>query len=93
MQAPNLPRWLADLGQVLLYSARRFLRDGGLQTAAALSYSSLLALVPALFIVLETMIGGYTERWQLFLGVILLGVVLFARGGVIGLLAGRARHD
>lgn len=47
----------------------------------------------ALFIVLEIVIGGYTERWQLFLGLILLGVVLFARGGVIGLLAGKARHD
>jgi branched-chain amino acid transport system permease protein len=46
-----------------------------------------------LFIVLETVIGGYTERWQLFLGVILLMVVLFARGGVIGLVAGKARHD
>jgi branched-chain amino acid transport system permease protein len=33
-----------------------------------------------------------TERWQFFLGLILLFVVLFARGGVVGLLAGRARH-
>lgn len=47
----------------------------------------------ALFILLESLIGGMTDRWQLFLGAILLGVVLFARGGLIGLLAGRARHD
>ena len=45
------------------------------------------------FILLETLLGGLTEHWQLFLGLVLLGVVLFARGGVIGSLAGRARHD
>jgi len=47
----------------------------------------------ALFILLESFIGGWTDRWQLVLGLILLGVVLFARGGLIGLLAGKARHD
>lgn len=47
----------------------------------------------ALFILLETFLGGATERWQFFLGAILLLVVLFGRGGVIGLIAGRARHD
>ncbi|WP_299394382.1 branched-chain amino acid ABC transporter permease [Pelagibius sp.] len=47
----------------------------------------------ALFILLESFIGGFTDRWQLLLGAVLLGVVLFARGGVMGLLAGRARHD
>jgi branched-chain amino acid transport system permease protein len=46
----------------------------------------------ALYVVLEFWLGGITERWQFFLGLALLGVVLFARGGVIGLLAGRARH-
>ncbi|WP_309083048.1 branched-chain amino acid ABC transporter permease [Chelativorans sp.] len=45
-----------------------------------------------LFVLLEYVLGGITERWQFFLGLILLGVVLFARGGLIGLLAGRARH-
>ncbi len=50
MQAPKLPRWLAELGQVISYTGRRFLQDGGLQTAAALSYSSLLALVPLITI-------------------------------------------
>jgi len=47
----------------------------------------------ALFILLEAFVGGWTDRWQLVLGLILLAVVLFARGGVIGLVAGRARHD
>lgn len=46
----------------------------------------------AAFIVLETVAGGYTDRWQLLLGVVLLGIVLFARGGLAGLLIGRARH-
>ena len=45
-----------------------------------------------LYVLLEFALGGITERWQLFLGFILLGVVLFARGGIIGLLAGRRRH-
>jgi len=45
-----------------------------------------------LFVLLESVLGGLTERWQLFLGLILLGVVLFARGGLIGLVAGKPRH-
>ncbi|SOH95027.1 branched-chain amino acid transport system permease protein [Monaibacterium marinum] len=39
-----------------------------------------------LFILLEHWLGGVSEYWQLFLGLLLLGVVLFARGGVIGVL-------
>jgi branched-chain amino acid transport system permease protein len=45
-----------------------------------------------LFVLFESILGGFTERWQLFLGLILLGVVLFARGGLVGLLAGKVRH-
>ena len=45
-----------------------------------------------LYVLLEFVLGGLTERWQFFLGFILLGVVLFARGGIVGLVAGRARH-
>jgi len=44
------------------------------------------------FVLIEYLLGGLTERWQFFLGVILLGVVLFARGGIVGALAGKARH-
>src|SRR5690606_29930112 len=44
------------------------------------------------YVLLEYVLGGITERWQFFLGLVLLGVVLFARGGLIGLIAGRARH-
>ena len=45
------------------------------------------------FVLLETMIGGITERWQFFLGLILLMVVLFANGGLMGIATGKAQHD
>jgi len=45
-----------------------------------------------LYVLLEYWLGGITERWQFFLGLILLGVVLFARGGLMGLIAGKERH-
>lgn len=44
------------------------------------------------FVLIEYLLGGVTERWQFFLGLILLGVVLFARGGIVGVIAGRQRH-
>jgi branched-chain amino acid transport system permease protein len=48
----------------------------------------------ALFILLEHMLGGLSEFWHVYLGAILLGVVLFARGGLYGLIAGReVAHD
>ncbi|MBD0415157.1 branched-chain amino acid ABC transporter permease [Oryzicola mucosus] len=46
----------------------------------------------ALYVIIEYALGGITERWQFFLGLILLGVVLFARGGLLGFIAGKARH-
>lgn len=48
----------------------------------------------AVFITLEHVLGGLSEFWHIYLGLLLLLVVLFARGGLIGLLAGReVRHD
>ncbi len=48
----------------------------------------------ALFILLEHSLGGLSDYWHVYLGAILLGVVLFARGGLFGLLAGReVAHD
>ncbi|MBP7002538.1 branched-chain amino acid ABC transporter permease [Amaricoccus sp.] len=44
------------------------------------------------YVLLEQWLGGLTEYWQLPLGIILLLVVLFARGGVIGLVTGRNAH-
>ncbi|WP_119274897.1 branched-chain amino acid ABC transporter permease [Taklimakanibacter deserti] len=46
----------------------------------------------ALYVMLEFLLGSLTERWQLFLGLVLLGTVLYARGGLIGLVAGKMRH-
>lgn len=43
-------------------------------------------------LVLEELLSGITEYWQIVLGPLLLLVVLFARGGIDGLLAG-ARRD
>jgi branched-chain amino acid transport system permease protein len=45
-----------------------------------------------LYIALEHLLGGVSDHWQFFFGLLLLGVVLFARGGVIGFLAGGKRH-
>ncbi|SLN50918.1 leucine/isoleucine/valine transporter permease subunit [Roseovarius gaetbuli] len=48
----------------------------------------------AVFILLEHVLGGLSEFWHIYLGAVLLVVVLFARGGIIGLIAGReVRHD
>lgn len=47
-----------------------------------------------LFVAMEHLLGGLSEYWHIYLGALLLGIVLFARGGVIGLLAGReVVHD
>jgi branched-chain amino acid transport system permease protein len=45
-----------------------------------------------LYVLFEFALGGLVEHWQLFFGLILLGVVMFARGGIIGLFAGNTRH-
>ncbi len=41
----------------------------------------------------EHVLGGLSEFWHIYLGAILLGIVLFARGGLIGLLSGREVAD
>lgn len=43
------------------------------------------------FVGLETLLGGWTEHWQLGLGAVLLAVVLAAPGGILGLIEGRRR--
>ena len=39
------------------------------------------------FLVLEEVLSAYTEHWQLALGLALLAIVLYARGGIAGLLS------
>lgn len=47
----------------------------------------------AMYILFEYYLGGVTEHWGLFLGIVLLAMVLFARGGIVGLLAGGLKHE
>jgi branched-chain amino acid transport system permease protein len=48
----------------------------------------------AVYILLEHVLGGLSEYWHIYLGLILLLVVLFAKGGIIGGLSARERrHD
>jgi branched-chain amino acid transport system permease protein len=48
----------------------------------------------ALFILLEHWLGALSEFWHIYLGALLLIVVLFARGGLIGQVAAKeAAHD
>ncbi len=44
----------------------------------------------ALFVAMEHVLGGISPYWHVFLGLVLLAVVLFARGGIAALLTGRA---
>jgi branched-chain amino acid transport system permease protein len=46
------------------------------------------------FVLLEHVLGGLSEFWHIYLGALLLVIVLFARGGLIGLVSGReVLHD
>ena len=47
-----------------------------------------------LFVALEHLLGGITDYWHVWLGALLLFIVLFGRGGLVGIFAGRgAVHD
>lgn len=46
----------------------------------------------ALFICLEQTLGSVSDNWQFWLGAVLIVVVLYARGGVVGLLVGEGRR-
>ncbi len=46
------------------------------------------------FVMLEHFLGGLSDYWHIYLGALLLIVVLFARGGLVGLISGREiAHD
>jgi branched-chain amino acid transport system permease protein len=47
-----------------------------------------------IFVALEHILGDLSDFWHIYLGILLLLVVLFARGGIIGMLVGReVAHD
>lgn len=46
------------------------------------------------FVALEHWLGGLSDYWHIYLGLLLLGIVLFGRGGLIGMISGKAAlHD
>jgi branched-chain amino acid transport system permease protein len=47
------------------------------------------ALGAAAFILLQTLVSSYTDRWMLLLGLTFITLVLFAPGGIVGALRGR----
>jgi branched-chain amino acid transport system permease protein len=55
---------------------------GGIGTLAGAVYGA------AALVGLESLLAGFTEHWMLLLGVILLAIVLFAKRGLYGWLAG-----
>lgn len=46
------------------------------------------------FVGLEHFLGGLSDFWHIYLGLLLLAIVLFGKGGVIGMISGReVKHD
>lgn len=45
-----------------------------------------------LFVTMEHLLGGISDYWQVLLGLVLLGVVLWSPGGIVGMLSGRGRR-
>ena len=43
------------------------------------------------FVALEHFLGGLSDFWHIYLGLLLLGIVLFSKGGLIGLICGPRR--
>ena len=47
----------------------------------------------AAFILLEEFLSAFTKHWMAILGLIMLAVIIFYRGGLHALLVRRSRHD
>lgn len=46
------------------------------------------------FVGLEHFLGGLSDYWHIYLGLLLLVIVLFGKGGIIGMISGReVKHD
>ncbi|WP_438991053.1 branched-chain amino acid ABC transporter permease [Lentibacter sp.] len=45
------------------------------------------------FVGLEHWLGGLSDYWHIYLGMLLLVIVLFGHGGIIGMVSGRERSD
>ncbi len=83
---------MVDLDGFVSPALRAWTRSGEILVMVILGgMGSLIGPVlgAAAFVFLETVISSYTEHWMAVFGPLLLLVVLFARGGLHGWLAGR----
>lgn len=83
---------LANLTEFVAPSMMHWSRSGEFLVIVILGgMGSLIGpiLGSAAFFLLEEALSSYTEYWHLFLGLILIVVVLFARRGLAGLLVGK----
>jgi branched-chain amino acid transport system permease protein len=46
----------------------------------------------AVYVVLQTVLTGYTEYWALILGVLVIAIVMLMPEGIMGYLAGHSRQ-
>jgi branched-chain amino acid transport system permease protein len=86
---------LANHTEFISPAAMHWTRSGDLIVMVVLGgMGSLFGPVIGTFalLALEEALSGLTEYWQIILGPLLLAVVLYARGGINGLLAGQS-HD
>ena len=80
--SPNLMHWTLS-GELMV-----MVLLGGLGTL----FGPILGAV--IFLVLEEVLAMYTEHWMVYLGPVLIGVVVFAKKGLFGLLTGYGKnHD
>jgi len=44
-----------------------------------------------IYVALEHFLGGLSDYWLIYLGLLLLAIVLFGNGGVMGMLTGKGK--
>ena len=53
----------------------------------------LIGCAAVVIVLLQNIVSSYTERWATIMAVMFIGVVMFARGGIWGLIAGLAKRE
>jgi branched-chain amino acid transport system permease protein len=87
---------LVNQTEYLTPSYMHWTRSGDIMVMVILGGMGTLAgpvLGAAAFLLLENVLSAWTVHWQAILGPLLVLVVLYARGGLWGLLRGRASRD
>jgi branched-chain amino acid transport system permease protein len=51
------------------------------------------AIGAVLIVLLQNIVSSYTDRWATIMALMFIGVVMFARGGVWGLIAGARNRE